>query len=810
MNTGGVVLGLEQEANGQAASARHPTPLPIPSRCVSVSCGSYHTLALSDKGQIYAWGLGFGACGDDDAFLERPTPLNVSDPQIGSPVVFKEISAGDLHSLALDTEGRCWAWGYNGDGRLGLGPRSPFASAVPIRVQFVRLASGTVKATGAGGAVFHKVSAGFAHSALVDQHGLVFTFGSNAGAVLGLPQGCEYSTWPTATQMPADFTSKSRFVDVYASRHATFAISESGGLYSWGSSGASHSRPGMNRLGHPTTATWRGRAVSSRPTLIIGDYKSCTLVVATADSVVALPGVPGSTRTPQSSASSFAPSAVDISNKLITVNVYGNHTAKVMAEADLSVRQILERVGTKIADFDVTKYIPKDQSGAEISLDLTVRELKGAEINFKQLKPVPIPSTRKFTVHFADQQKNAIVWRPTAVLREVLSKMCEHRGIHIRAFVAKSLQGSVLDLDATLETLGIDEITFTTKAEPTDIKVLLSDGLSHTLRFNAEMLLGEALQRVCEHRGLAVWKFAAQNVSGQLLDPSQPLGKLDLPKRTIDFSTPRQGRWIKEVSAAQMVAKRIGTELRESHPRQSAARANAAQILNSISTAMEKGVGSISTEFRGHEVLQFSEHTATVRLRAERPTWLIHIAGTDNLIHGLPGSAVCIAFVTDGKPRAAAIYSVWSEELFFAEEGGGAYCGDTQMLFCSRVSSVSESLLCINPVPSESFLRLLSACPRTRTLGVPELEACYVARGSVDGMVNLSCSLWTLAGPVLIMSEAYCSVLDPDCDPHTAVDIENSTTIVSGTNALATTLVELVRSFETGQRAGSVSASDPI
>jgi len=39
--------------------------------------------------------------------------------QIKSGTMFKSVSAGKFHSLAIDTAGNLWAWGENYYGQLG-------------------------------------------------------------------------------------------------------------------------------------------------------------------------------------------------------------------------------------------------------------------------------------------------------------------------------------------------------------------------------------------------------------------------------------------------------------------------------------------------------------------------------------------------------------------------------------------------------------------------------------------------------------------------------------------------------------------
>ena len=66
--------------------------------------------------------------GDFGSGTNRQTPVQVNmasginggiDPFGGNTIT--QISAGDYHSLAIDNQGNIWAWGWNGNGQLGLG-----------------------------------------------------------------------------------------------------------------------------------------------------------------------------------------------------------------------------------------------------------------------------------------------------------------------------------------------------------------------------------------------------------------------------------------------------------------------------------------------------------------------------------------------------------------------------------------------------------------------------------------------------------------------------------------------------------------
>lgn len=77
-----------------------------------IKCGSWHVLALNECGDIYCWGwnkygqLGIGNC----SVLEFPTLLNLSDDLTNFVI---DISCGSKHSAALLNNGNIYLWGNN-------------------------------------------------------------------------------------------------------------------------------------------------------------------------------------------------------------------------------------------------------------------------------------------------------------------------------------------------------------------------------------------------------------------------------------------------------------------------------------------------------------------------------------------------------------------------------------------------------------------------------------------------------------------------------------------------------------------------
>jgi alpha-tubulin suppressor-like RCC1 family protein len=128
----------------------------------AIAAGSAHTCALLDNGTVRCWGfgangrLGYGntdTIGDD----ELPTAAGpVSLGEVGGvPLTATAITAGNGHTCALLSNGAVRCWGFNLDGRLGLGHTDPIGdNELPGSVAPIDFGGGhTAKAITGGG--FH-------------------------------------------------------------------------------------------------------------------------------------------------------------------------------------------------------------------------------------------------------------------------------------------------------------------------------------------------------------------------------------------------------------------------------------------------------------------------------------------------------------------------------------------------------------------------------------------------------------------------------------------------------------------------------
>lgn len=151
------------------------TPKPIrvkfpdKEKIARITCGADHTLAITDKGGLFAWGVGqYGNLGTGET-IDEYTPVKIDVGHKDSFVT--HCAAGGKHSVACTRDGNCYSWGHNGNGRLGLGHSRAVVS--PTLIEYLT-----------GKEVVY-VAAGEAHSGAIDRSGALYTWGAGAYGRLG-------------------------------------------------------------------------------------------------------------------------------------------------------------------------------------------------------------------------------------------------------------------------------------------------------------------------------------------------------------------------------------------------------------------------------------------------------------------------------------------------------------------------------------------------------------------------------------------------------------------------------------------------
>ncbi|CAH0763694.1 unnamed protein product [Diatraea saccharalis] len=85
---------------------------------VQIACGSYHSVALTNSGDLYAWGANsYGQCGLGTMSSKEIVPQQITS-LLGVPIAL--IACGSNHTFALSKSGAVFGWGKNTHGQLGL------------------------------------------------------------------------------------------------------------------------------------------------------------------------------------------------------------------------------------------------------------------------------------------------------------------------------------------------------------------------------------------------------------------------------------------------------------------------------------------------------------------------------------------------------------------------------------------------------------------------------------------------------------------------------------------------------------------
>jgi alpha-tubulin suppressor-like RCC1 family protein len=286
--------------DGSTTSSVRPVrvhmPLGVSGR--KVAAGGFHSLVLGSDGALYAWGLNRSAQlgGGDLLQSSLPIPIRglagVRVKAVSGDVFLRSdgtvqtwgqrplwlpgkaraatIATGYSSALALASNGRVYAWGFNGVGQLGNGSTAR-SSRVPVKV---RLPSG-VRATA--------IAVGGGFDLAVTSTGAVYAWGDNTFGELGTGD-----TKSSNVPVPVHLPSGVRVTAVAAEgAYQSLAVASGGAVYIWGRDsqldviGATAQHCGNGLIGGPCLMTparlrlpsgFRARGIAAGPEygLVVG------------------------------------------------------------------------------------------------------------------------------------------------------------------------------------------------------------------------------------------------------------------------------------------------------------------------------------------------------------------------------------------------------------------------------------------------------------------------------------------------------------------------------------------------------------
>ncbi|EHQ88486.1 InlB B-repeat-containing protein [Desulfosporosinus youngiae] len=196
-------------------------------KIVQIAGGTYHSMALTNTGVVYAWGQGtYGELGRGSTSASY-RPVKVSDNgDIFTNSGVTAISAGEYTSFALK-DGVVYAWGYGQNGRLGTG--STDNQLIPVKVAHGAMGNSDVTAI-----------AGGTHS-LALKGGVVYAWGGGQNIPFAVPAG--------------DMAGNPGVITAISSGHWHSLVLKGGVVYAWGGAGSTPVKVSAGAMGENSNVT---------------------------------------------------------------------------------------------------------------------------------------------------------------------------------------------------------------------------------------------------------------------------------------------------------------------------------------------------------------------------------------------------------------------------------------------------------------------------------------------------------------------------------------------------------------------------
>lgn len=212
--------------NGNTSQSNVPTTTNTLSGLNEVAAGEAHSVAVKWDGTVWSWGQNIQGQLGDGSIVKRLSPIQV---RLSSAPTYLDnvtaVAAGQLHSVALRSDGTVWAWGDNDFGQCGDGTITVGVGAAnrfyPVQVR----QNGGAFLTG-----IVAIRSGSHFSMALRFDGKVFAWGRNQFGQLGMANG---------GLINQGFAQEVQYLDnvvalAAGGAHAV-AITSDGSAYGWGS-----------------------------------------------------------------------------------------------------------------------------------------------------------------------------------------------------------------------------------------------------------------------------------------------------------------------------------------------------------------------------------------------------------------------------------------------------------------------------------------------------------------------------------------------------------------------------------------------
>lgn len=178
----------------------------------AAAAGNFHTLALKTNNTVWQWGNNPYDFSSQRPAEERSIPVQV--PHFTGDSFVEAVFAGENRSFAVNSKGDLYAWGYNGNGELGIG-KNAVQWNTPIRVPDLT----DVKS----------VEAGSNFTIALKEDGTLWAWGSNECGIFGVS-----SPMRSSSNAPVQVKWLNNIVAIAVGDKHAIALGGDGKVRSWG------------------------------------------------------------------------------------------------------------------------------------------------------------------------------------------------------------------------------------------------------------------------------------------------------------------------------------------------------------------------------------------------------------------------------------------------------------------------------------------------------------------------------------------------------------------------------------------------
>lgn len=218
------------------------------------------------------------------------------------------------------------------------------------------------------------------------------------------------------------------------------------------------------------------------------------------------------------------------------------------------------------------------------------------------------------------------------------------------------------------------------------------------------------------------------------------------------------------IEAATQAGQLLRRLVKQSHEEKT--KGHSADIVTEADIASNNLIARIIHRYYPHHAILSEETSPNLDPKKYKDLWIVDpIDGTITFAAGLPFYTVSVAYACDGNVISGALYMADTGEVLWAQKGMGAHSGETK--------------LHVRPLPWEKCVIGFDQSIRKRKVAMEKLApplsvkvrflhmsagSAYmvgqVAKGNLQGMLNVYPSVWDFAAGLLIVREAGGLVTD--------------------------------------------------